>query len=268
MKYINPIDQDVPALVSDITSTIRSQELVTRYHDSIIGIEQAKQSYIHQMATQIDEINSEKLQFLGESLPASRDELKKLYKEYFVHSKYYGEIIQSTEWCPYCEVRLVKTLDHFLPQKYSTLTIVSQNLIPACRDCNTDKRTTDSSIFHPYYDQADWQSWLSVQLEFANRIIPTYQCIKTQSLSESLFNRIKSTVNFLDLMDLYQSYANSEIQENIHNWNEYLRRDKSILKKTFTNCLLHSNHCWKGALYQSLLKQIDELFTFLNGYFS
>ena len=148
MKHINPTEQDVPTLIQEITSQIRSRVLLARYQDSIFGIEQAKRLYIYQMTTQMEEIDSIKHQFFGKCLPASENELKKLYKDHFVKSRYYGEIIQNTEWCPYCEVRPVKTLDHFLPQRYAALTIVSQNLIPACRDCNTEK-TSQGRINFP-----------------------------------------------------------------------------------------------------------------------
>jgi hypothetical protein len=60
--------------------------------------------------------------------------------------------------CPLCGVGTVAVLDHHLPKtKYPNLSIVPENLVPACHFCNDTKKarypkTVEEQTLHPYYD--------------------------------------------------------------------------------------------------------------------
>nr|WP_199083318.1 hypothetical protein [Pedobacter sp. ASV19] len=66
--------------------------------------------------------------------------------------------IPANGQCPLCSVRTVTTLDHYLPKAdFPVYAILPINLIPACRDCNTDKlsetpTTHSEETIHPYFD--------------------------------------------------------------------------------------------------------------------
>jgi hypothetical protein len=58
--------------------------------------------------------------------------------------------------CPTCGFGQVYTIDHFLPKsKFPWFSVLPENLVPSCRDCNTGKlaaAANDAQSFHPYYD--------------------------------------------------------------------------------------------------------------------
>jgi len=68
--------------------------------------------------------------------------------------------------CPMCGDRAVENLDHHLPKsKYPALSIAPDNLVPCCRDCNTEKKdkvpTSNGATFlNPYFDRPNTGRWL------------------------------------------------------------------------------------------------------------
>lgn len=68
--------------------------------------------------------------------------------------------------CPMCGDRAVENLDHYLPKsKYPALSIAPDNLVPCCRDCNTEKQNkvpvSDGGTFlNPYFDRPNTGTWL------------------------------------------------------------------------------------------------------------
>jgi hypothetical protein len=75
--------------------------------------------------------------------------------------KIYDEILVAAQGsCPYCAgIGNPRTLDHYLPKsKFPALSVHPHNLIPACRDCNTDAGAGFSDLeveqpIHPYFDK-------------------------------------------------------------------------------------------------------------------
>ena len=61
--------------------------------------------------------------------------------------------------CPYCGQSPVRTIDHYLPRsKLKFLAVSPFNLIPCCRDCNSEKKefialNDSDSLIHPYFDR-------------------------------------------------------------------------------------------------------------------
>ena len=78
----------------------------------------------------------------------SKDDMINVYKQKFVPvgsigRRFYDAIMAQANLgiCPICGVRTVSNLDHFLPKtNYATLVVTPCNLVPSCRDCNTDKK--------------------------------------------------------------------------------------------------------------------------------
>ncbi len=104
----------------------------------------------------------------------SADELVKLYTGRMVGNDtgrvHYDRLLSLAKdgLCPYCAHRNVTTLDHYLPKaKYPRLSTVPINLIPSCKDCNTDKKidypaTSEEETLHRYYDDIDGSDWLKM----------------------------------------------------------------------------------------------------------
>lgn len=72
--------------------------------------------------------------------------------------------------CPSCGLGQVTTLDHFLPKSsFPWFSVLVENLVPACRDCNTQKSArvaVDAQCLHPYYDAAPLMQdrWLFAEI--------------------------------------------------------------------------------------------------------
>lgn len=78
----------------------------------------------------------------------------------------YDEILAATELCPLCGQKQVKTLDHYLAKSlHPALAVTPINLVPACRDCNTEKLAhqptcAEEQTLHPYFDNVEDGIWL------------------------------------------------------------------------------------------------------------
>lgn len=95
----------------------------------------------------------------------TKGEVKSLYSYYLIDKNkparvFYDALVASAPSgiCPLCGTGFAITLDHYLPKsKFPLLSILPNNLVPACRDCNTGKsnifavRAGDQSL-HPYFD--------------------------------------------------------------------------------------------------------------------
>ena len=94
-----------------------------------------------------------------------RSELTKLYAQYLVPAKKPGRAMYETlkvtanGKCPFCgDIGHVTTLDHFLPKaNFPIYSVCPQNLVPCCRDCNSEKQNSFASTkgeqaLHPYFD--------------------------------------------------------------------------------------------------------------------
>lgn len=112
----------------------------------------------------------------------TKTELKNVYSTHMVGQKKPARAIYDLlkskaplGRCPFCGIGHVSTLDHYLPKaKYPQLSVVPLNLVPSCKDCNTEKSTAVASTaeaqsLHPYFDH---QNFISEQWLFAEIICP------------------------------------------------------------------------------------------------
>ena len=121
--------------------------------------------------------------------------------------------------CPFCLHRVVKTLDHYLPKKkFGAYSVLPQNLVPCCRDCNSEKdeeaaRDRASSIIHPYFDDIDGDEWLWCELVMEDGFCTPTFYIRSANVNVSLLPRLISHMTKLDLFDLYDVEGAREIND-------------------------------------------------------
>lgn len=81
---------------------------------------------------------------------------------------------ESTDWCAYCGVSEADTLDHILPVASSGIP-PSDNLVPACHDCNV--RLGDLE-FDSFEEKRTWmysrKRALGLPVERPNRVVVTW----------------------------------------------------------------------------------------------
>ena len=199
-----------------------------------------------------------------------REEMEKVYTHRMVGSKspgrsIYDKIKGSAEQniCPICAQRTVSTLDHYLPKSnFPSLVVVPYNLIPACSDCNKNKKAevpddAESQTLHPYYDDVTNEQWL-----FANVIEDQPASIKfivktPDAWQQVLQDRVNFHFNTFKLSDLYTSQAAVELS-NIRGQmirlfdqggeiavRDHLHEAADSRRTNFLNS-------WQTAMYQSL----------------
>lgn len=177
----------------------------------------------------------------------------------------YDEIIISAPYdiCPYCTVGIVKTVDHFLPKsEYPSYSITPINLVPCCRDCNTDKKisyptNSDDQTFHPYFDKVDNKCWIKAELMQSEPICFKYFVIKPTDWDENLNKRASTHFESYNLNQIFSNEANRELRSMQSNFKRLLADDISQLKlhleQTYQSCLIGLGILdWKTLMYQEL----------------
>lgn len=169
-------------------------------------------------------------------------------------------IIVPQRRCPLCGQRDVSTLDHYLPESRFTLLVVSPiNLVPACKDCNYNKRSAVPSsateqTFHPYYDNFDDGVWVKAILVKSDPLGVLYEVERSQGWSSEKFARASNHFEMLELGALYSDHAVSELGEikrRLRNLYEAggaiaVREDLGFSASSITGVHVNS---WRGALY-------------------
>lgn len=150
----------------------------------------------------------------------TRDELVKVYDDRMANQsgpgRHYYNLLRSSaphDECPLCSHGVVKTLDHYLPKnEYPVLSVVPLNLVPACRDCNTEKLTysstsEDEMLFNPYYDNIDGDIWLRAIVQETSPVALLFDVDAPNKWSRTLANRIRNHFEKLKLGELYSTQA-------------------------------------------------------------
>lgn len=127
--------------------------------------------------------------------------------------------------CPLCGEGLVTTLDHHLPKTtYPLLSVVPVNLIPACRDCNTGKRTTapvtvGDQTLHPYFDDFSRHPWLRARLRRPRgneQPSMKFFVFPHSDWDDTLTERLRTHLRVFDLDHRYSLLVSSHIASTNH----------------------------------------------------
>jgi hypothetical protein len=151
-------------------SGVGDPELRTTYEANLLAVELGGEEYIAKAA--IGQLSSLQKTYASTcSDPIVVGDLTKkllntLYTNYMVPAEkparsLYDRILTSADdKCPFCGgIGHPRTLDHYLPKaKYPLYSVLPVNLVPCCRDCNTEKNSQAAVSFgeqalHPYLDK-------------------------------------------------------------------------------------------------------------------
>lgn len=184
--------------------------------------------------------------------------------------KLYDKLLLSSQVCPYCKSGIVYTLDHYLPRTikdgFPELSIISLNLVPCCRDCNSlkhdDLGEQTKTYLHPYYDDVSKERWLYARVVYENNepIIHFY-VKRVASYSDELNSRIRYHFDKLNIAKTYSINSISDLCEII----KYIKDNKmsetgvkTHLKDSALRSEAIDKNSRKTALYYALLE--DSLF--------
>lgn len=167
--------------------------------------------------------------------------------------------------CPLCSVRLVETLDHYLPKSlYPILSVVPVNLIPACSSCNIGKKISFPSnsieqTFHPYYDDVQNEPWIKASLLPAEPFGFDYFVDCPDNWEQIKKDRAENHFNSFKLNALFTAHANEEFRgakrqlKNLYNQdpNQLIEHLKDAFTSRRDELGINS---WQAVMYYSLLK--------------
>ncbi|MCC3254485.1 HNH endonuclease [Xanthomonas campestris] len=154
-------------------------------------------------------LSKDDMHFLYKKLSSSTPETRILYD--YIKGLARGMI------CPLCNQRTVSTLDHYLAKSFhGSLAITPINLVPACKDCNTDSGTRRATspgdqTFHPYFDNGDSEVWLIAEIVPESPPAAVFSTSKPLSWDEDFYLSAKSHFDDFNLSLLYSAQAGQEL---------------------------------------------------------
>ncbi|WP_313183573.1 HNH endonuclease [Lacrimispora sp.] len=196
-------------------------------------------------------------------------EMKKVYTYRMVNLNqpgriFYNKLLNSIQICPFCSVRDVATLDHYLPKsQYASTVVTPVNLIPACRDCNSNKDVFDAEIeeeelWHPYYDDYGPVRWLYVLIIETFPPVAEYSIkIPFDEMEEVMGKRIQKSFDVFELGKLYSTHAAKELND-IEFYIKSLKREAGVnnvrkhLQMMYESFYEADSNSWRTALYEAL----------------
>jgi len=200
----------------------------------------------------------------------TKQEMSDLYDKRLVQSvagrKLYNKIMGSAinKTCPLCSLRLVSTLDHYLPKAHYPQYALSRiNLYPACFECNKAKldkinNNKNEQTFHPYFDKLSGTPWLSADLIMDTGV--TLQYYVNNSVSNDFYLKDRMCYHFkkLGIDELYTTYASSEFSsikdllQNIYN-SKGADGIRKYLNRKWVSSSKSNKNGWKTIFYKTLM---------------
>ncbi len=200
-----------------------------------------------------------------------KSDLTKLYTQYFVPKekparRLYDQLkITANGKCPLCgDIGHVRTLDHYIPKaNFPIYSVMPGNLIPCCRDCNSEKlnafsATLAGQTLHPYFDDAKFfdEQWVNARVIAGTPPVIEYYVSPPAHWSPTEGNRVAAHFAEYDLAERFGIEAGADLPETIytrrttlhgfspHEYAEHLREKSE-------NMSLHVNN-WRRVMFLSL----------------
>lgn len=132
--------------------------------------------------------------------------------------RYYNSIksVKKTYRCPFCGWAQIKQVDHFLPKSiYFRLSVVPQNLVPICSDCNKAKgefygERKEHALFHPYFDSITAGAWLRAEISVTDCVAVTYS-IDRAAVDQLSSDRLDNQFRKLEIFEAYEDLASHHL---------------------------------------------------------
>lgn len=278
MRHLDRMEFSVKDIVTDCASSFRDKSLKEKYISSAEYIEQKSQEYVA-VANNNDWHDISPHKTVNKII--TKDEMVKLYdKKFVVHpdvrAKYYDKILANAKSgkCPICGIGQASTLDHYLAKTlYPTYSVTPDNLIPSCKDCNTNKSNNpvgskQDAPLHPYFDDVDDVVWLCANVVSKNNILVAQYYVNPEIEENDVefYARLCAHLKLYKLKSAYSVQASTEISESTELWKRvYQRGGKHGLLQYLSECLysceMVQKNTWKTALLRGLLNAVkDDIF--------
>ena len=138
----------------------------------------------------------------------------------------------ENEFCPICEVNLVQTMDHFIPQEQFPLYVVHpKNLIPSCQTCNQHKsaKTLDDSgrrhYWNAYLDVVPVERFLYCSISEKNGLPHASFYLQQGSIGNRIFRLLENTMKEQHVLKTYEAGSGAAIMNLIKEAVMCVRKD-------------------------------------------
>lgn len=204
-----------------------------------------------------------------------KEEMVKLYNDKFAKvgqpgRRYYDQIIMAAKRgiCPMCGYGIVATLDHYMAKSdYFSLAVTPNNLIPACRDCNSGRGAVvfdsfEQTTIHPYYDDVQSFEWLRAVIITVNPFSVKYK-IDERITEEPIRSRLLQHLSTFNLSERYAAKAAEEVISLRCYFHSIFDEGgiielRNYLSRIHRSCYANEKNSWRTALYKALLDS-DEI---------
>ncbi len=191
--------------------------------------------------------------------------IQKLVPKKSVGREYYDYILAMpyNNICPLCGARIVSTIDHYLPKThYPSLSVIPNNLIPSCRDCNHEKhdikfKSKEDETLHPYFDNIENHRWVFCDVIEDDPISFKYSIKMIDSKDEMIYKRIRNHFKVLNLDVLYAIKA-CDIISGIEVMLKKLYKKTGVdavreqIKEDMESYEVKSLNSWQSAFYRGV----------------
>lgn len=195
---------------------------------------------------------------------ASTDDFVWLYDKRLVASSigrvYYDSIRDANRngRCALCNVNPAWTLDHHLPKaEHPVFAVTPDNLLPACRDCNSNKLQNQTPILNTYFDDLGPGPWLRLEVLPTNPWIPKFSLEIQGNWPAELARRAQEHFNLLKLQRLYAYQANRQVAGIRHRLADLLANQgmagvRMHLDREAVSWRQGNPNSWEAAMYAGL----------------
>ncbi len=239
-------------------------------------VEQAIDDYINKLPL-LQAINRPIIQ------PHERDQYTSVFssrtnafKEIITQMRFGQTSNYTKEYCQYCGINLNKSIDHFFPKEiYPLLSAATINLIPCCKDCNTNKSTRvyDSAgvreFINFYYDD-----FLDIEFLKCSIIFPGSSAVPSivfslqltglisyaQSVVQNHFNKLKLINIYGAVVGCYFEELTSECRDAA----QAADLQNTINNKRNAMVPIYGVNYFKVALLKELAAQHSSFFHYLH----
>lgn len=174
-------------------------------------------------------------------------------------------ITLSLQWsnrCPYCNLEIPHSFDHFLPKKtFPEFSVLPINLIPCCDHCNRKKWSQDpiSWFINVYFDELPQYQFIKAEISINGNIIVNFK-INQSAISEISHSLKEKMINHFTNLDLNTRYK-KEIENTISEIVYACRSEKTCVSKELLikEAKRYSSHWINNWKYVLLIGLSDSL---------
>ena len=265
--YTDNSREFIDGIISKCTSNEKKsscQDIVDRYGECIDEYDSAfENDDLERLVVNHPELCAEEKKQFKSLYSYERSEISKLRHRLLTDERGF-----ENEFCPICEVNLVQTMDHFIPQEQFPLYVVHpKNLIPSCQTCNQHKsaKTLDGSgrrhYWNAYLDAVPVERFLYCSITEKNGLPYATFELQQGNIDNRIFTLLKNTMKEQHVLKTYEAGSGREIKRLINETVSYVRRDACA--HTLNDCIEQISdqkqsyseiNNWKDVLDIALLK--------------